>query len=249
VQGFHGWIGNLTRTGFPAEDLQQVGIAIGAVVGELNSVTMKVDELAGQVAAAIENFASSVQNVLSMGQDWFQYYLGSGGGTLGIQNGYAVFQAAADTVNKVAVSVNKALTTGDFQAVSAIISKPITDAGQAVNTILARVDPTKVNSDNVFAKMTDATATIGYVKNGVTTVLGEVQNVLKNGSKYTLEAGVGGSANTFRLLEGSKEILKVTDSLAASSIGAAFRGSGIATLAPNPKARPGLFAAFSAFAR
>jgi hypothetical protein len=215
---------------------------------------MRVTKLEGEIVAALENFATYAQNALSLGTDlWDQIYSGVGGGTLGTQLGYAVFQTAADTVNKVALAVNKEILGTDFQKVSAVISKPLTDAAQAVNTLLARVDPTKPNPDNVFAKLTDTKVEIGFVKNGAVTILGAVNNLLKNGSTYTLEAGVGSAANTFRVIENSKELLKVTDPLAGtatgSSVGTAFRRAGFGTIAPNQRARPGIVAAFSAISR
>ena len=241
-------------TGFVAADLKQLAVAIGAGLGELNHVAMRVTKLEGEIVNALENFATYAQNALSLGTNlWDQIYSGAGGGTLGTQLGYAVFQTAADTVNKVALAVNKEILGTDFQKVSAVISKPLTDAAQAANTLLARVDPTKPNPDNVFAKLTDTTVEIGFVKNGAVTVLGTVNNLLKNGSTYTLEAGVGAAANTFRVVEGSKELLKVTDPAAGtalgSSVGAAFRKAGFGTIAPNQKARPGIVAAFSAISR
>jgi hypothetical protein len=241
-------------TGFVAADLKQLAVAIGAGLGELNHVAMRVTKLEGEIVAALENFATYAQNALSLGTDlWNQIYSGAGGGTLGTQLGYAVFQTAADTVNKVALAVNKEVLGTDFQKVSAVISKPLTDAAQSANTLLARVDPLGVNPDNVFAKLTDTQVEIGFVKNGAVTVLGTVNNLLKNGSTYTLEAGVGAAANTFRVVENSKELLKVTDPLAGtatgSSLGAAFRNAGFGTIAPNQRARPGIVAAFSAISR
>lgn len=249
MRGFHGWGSSVG--GFVAEDLKQVGAAIGTGLGELQHVAMRVTKLEGEVVHALENFATYGENAVGLAGDvWEQIYTGVGGGTLGTQQGYAVFQSAVDTVDKVAVAVAKEVLATDFQKVSAVISKPLTDAAASANTILARVDNiVSTAPDHVFAKMTDAVATIGFVKGGVTTVLGTVDNVLKNGSTYTLEAGVGAAANTFRLVENSKEILKVTDASGLAPAGANNRRAGFGTIAPNPKARPGVLAAFAAFTR
>lgn len=252
MQGFNAFGSQVT--GFVGADLKQLGVAIGAGLGELNHVAMRVTKLEGEIVNALENFSTYAQNALSLGSGlWDQIYSGIGGGTLGTQLGYAVFQAAADTVNKVALAVNKVVLGTDFQKVSAVISKPLTDAAQSANTLLARVDPLSLNPDNVFAKLTDTAISIGFVKNGAVTILGTVNNLLKNGSTYTLEAGVGTAVNTFRVIEGSKELLKVTDPAAGtalgSSVGAAFRRAGFGTIAPNQRARPGIVAAFSAISR
>lgn len=252
MQGFNAFGAGVT--GFVAADLKQLATAIGAGLGELNHVAMRVTKLEGEIVNALENFATYAQNALSLGTDkWNQIYSGVGGGTLGTQLGYAVFQTTADTVNKVALAVNKEALEADFQRVSAVISKPLTDAAESANTLLARVDPLALNPDNVYAKLTDTKVEIGFVKNGAVTVLGTVNNLLKNGSTYTLEAGVDAAENTFRVVEGSKEILKVTDAAAGtalgSSIGAAFRNAGFGTIAPSQKARPGIVAAFSAISR
>jgi hypothetical protein len=251
MRGFHGWSSNVG--GFVADDLKQLGAAIGTGLGELNHVAMRVTKLEGEIVNALENFATYGENALGLAGDlWEQVYTGVGGGTLGTQQGYAVFQTAVDTVDKVAVAVAKEVLGTDFQKVSAVISKPLNDAAASANTILARVDntiPPGLSPDHVFAKVTDAVATIGFVKGGVTTVLGTVNNVLKNGSTYTLEAGVGTAANTFRLVENSKEILKVTDAAGIAPAGANNRRAGFGTIAPNQKARPGVVAAFAAFTR
>ncbi len=252
MQGFNAFGAGVT--GFVAADLKQLATAIGAGLGELNHVAMRVTKLEGEIVNALENFATYAQNALSLGTDkWNQIYSGVGGGTLGTQLGYAVFQTTADTVNKVALAINKETLEADFQKVSAVISKPLTDAAESANTLLARVDPLGLNPDNVYAKLTDTKVEIGFVKNGAVTVLGTVNNLLKNGSTYSLEAGVGAAENTFRVVEGSKEILKVTDAAAGtalgSSIGAAFRSAGFGTIAPSQKARPGIVAAFSAISR
>ena len=252
MQGFNAFGAGVT--GFVAADLKQLATAIGAGLGELNHVAMRVTKLEGEIVNALENFATYGQNALSLGVDkWNQIYSGVGGGTLGTQLGYAVFQTTADTVNKVALAINKETLEADFQKVSAVISKPLTDAAESANTLLARVDPLGLNPDNVYAKLTDTKVEIGFVKNGAVTVLGTVNNLLKNGSTYTLEAGVDAAENTFRVVEGSKEILKVTDAAAGtalgSSVGAAFRSAGFGTIAPSQKARPGIVAAFSAISR
>jgi hypothetical protein len=252
MQGFNAFGSQVT--GFVAADLKQLATAIGAGLGELNHVAMRVTKLEGEIVNALENFATYGQNALSLGADkWNQIYSGAGGGTLGTQLGYAVFETAADTANKVALAINKETLEADFQKVSAVISKPLTDAAESANTLLARVDPLGVNPDNVYAKLTDTKVEIGFVKNGAVTVLGTVNNLLKNGSTYTLEAGVAAAENTFRVVEGSKEILKVTDAAAGtalgSSIGTAFRNTGFGTIAPSQKARPGIVAAFSAISR
>lgn len=252
MQGFHAFGAGVT--GFVGSDLKQLGVSIGAGLGELNHVAMRVTKLEGEIVNALENFATYGQNALSLGVDkWNQIYSGLGDGTLGTQLGYAVFQTTTDTVNKVALAINKETLEADFQRVSAVISKPLTDAAESANTLLARVDPLALNPDNVYAKLTDTKVEIGFVKNGAVTVLGTVNNLLKNGSTYSLEAGVGTAENTFRLVEGSKEILKVTDAAfgtaLGSSVGAAFRSAGFGTIAPNQKARPGIVAAFSAISR
>jgi len=255
MQGFQGWGSEVA--GFTADSLKQMGVAIGAGLGELNHVAMRVLKLEGEIVAALENFSTYAQNALSLGTDiWDQIYSGSGAGTLGTQLGYAVFEAADNTINKLALAIKKVDPSevgSDLQRVSAVISKPLNDAAQSANLLVARVS-TGVNPDHVFAKLTDTQVQIGYVKAGATTILGTVNNKLKNGSTYTLEAGVGAAANSFQVLENSKPLFTtlVTDPGAGgvgSSLGAAFRGTGFGTFAPNKAARPGIVAAFQAISR
>jgi len=250
VQGFHGW----TQTGFGVDALRTITNSIGVGLGELSHLVMRIAALEGQVVHAIENFATYVQGALDPTK-WLQVYSSltggvAGGGLLNIgPQGYAVFQPVADTVNKVAMAISKVIPTSDLQKVSAVFSVPanvVASLGResAVNMLLARVDNTNPVANNVFAKLTDTTATIGFVKDGVTTVLGTVSNVLKNGSNYTLDVT---EPRTFTLIENSRPILKVVDAAATSALGSAFRSTGFGTVAPNSKSRPGVIAAFASF--
>jgi hypothetical protein len=260
MQGFQGWGSQVT--GFVADDIKQLGVAIGAGLGELNHVAMRVLKLEGEIVAALENFSTYAQNALSLGTDiWDQIYSGTGAGTLGTQLGYAVFEAADNTVNKLALAIKKVDPSeigSDLQRVSAVISKPLNAAADSANYIIARVDPTPQIPgqlpDHVFARLTDTKVEIGYVRNNATTILDSVNNKLKNGSTYTLEAGVGAASNSFQVLENSKKLFTtlVTDpgaGGAGSSLGEAFRGTGFGTFAPNKAARPGIVAAFQAISR
>lgn len=245
MQGFHGW----TQTGFPVEALSTLTNAIGIGLGELNHVAMRVAALEGQIVDAIENFTTYVTGALDPSK-WMQIYSSltggnSGGGLLSIgAQGYAVFQPVADTVNRVASAISTVVPTSDLQKVSAVLSVPANMGAQAANTILARVETSNPVANNVFAKLTDTNASVGFVKDGVTTVLGTVDNVLKNGATYTLDVT---EPRTFTLIENSKPILKVVDAAAASALGAAFRSTGFGTIAPNSTSRPGVFAAFASY--
>lgn len=250
IQGFHGWGSNVV--GHTLADLRKMGSDLGVLIGELNAVVMRVQQLEQGAATALENFSTYVQNAASLPANlWNQVYSGTGGALLGTQQGFAVLVPTPDTVNKVAVAVTKAVTETDFQTVSAVISKPITDAASSVNTILARVDPNAPLTTNVFAKLTDTTAAIGYTVNGVETILQTVPNTLVNGATYTLQAGVGAAANTFQLLQNQKPVFPnpVTDALNQSAVGAAVRSAGFGVVAPNATARPGVVAAFSVFGK
>ena len=240
VQGFHGW----TETGFGVDALRTITNSIGVDLGELNHLVMRVAALEGQLVSAIENFTTYVQGALDP-KKWLQVYDGLGGGLLSIgPQGYAVFQPVASTVNKVALAVNKVIPESDLQKVSAVFSVPANMGAQAANTILARVDNKNPVANNVFAKLTDTTVSVGFVKDGVTTVLGTVDNVLKNGANYTLDVT---EPRTFTLVENSKPILKVVDAAATSALGAAFRSTGFGTIAPNSRSRPGVVAAFASY--
>lgn len=240
INGFHGWF----DTGFSVDTLATMMNAVGAGLGELNHVGMRVAALEGQVVDAITNFAEAAGQALDPNK-WLQVLTGTGGGAVTVgQQGYAVFQPVADTVNKVAMVINKTVATSDLQKVQAVFSVPAAMGAQAANTLLARVDAVDPTANHVFAKMTDTTATIGYVAGGVTTVLGTVENTLKNGSTYALDVT---EPRTFKLVENSRTILTAVDAAAQSALGAAFRGTGFGTVAPNSKSRPGVVGAFASF--
>jgi hypothetical protein len=217
---------------------------------------MRLAALEGQVVGAIEDFTTYAGNILDPDK-WSQVYGSltggiSGGGLLQIgQQGYAVFQPVEDTINRVAAAIHKTVASSDLHSVSTIISMPA-NVGASVgrqsasNTILARVDSVNPLSNNVFAKINDTYATVGFVRDGVTTVLGTVNNVLKNGSTYTLDVS---NERTFTLLENARPVLTVVDTAAQSALGAAFRSTGFGTIAPNSTSRPGVVASFGAFVK
>jgi hypothetical protein len=248
VQGFYGW----TETGFGADALRTVTNAIGVGLGALNHLVMRIEALEGKLVAAIEDFAKLAKDVVSAldPNKWLQVVAGSGGGFINVgPQGYAVFQPLEDTVNRVAAAIHKKVAESDFLKVSTVISTPASVGASvgrqsASNTILARVDNANPLSNNVFAKLNDNTATVGFVRDGVTTVLGTVNNVLKNGSTYTLDVT---EARTFVLLENSRPVLTVVDAAAKSALGSAFRSTGFGTIAPNATSRPGVVASFASF--
>ena len=246
MQGFHGWTG----TGYTPAQLRNMGTDLGTAIGVLNTVALRVTALEQQIEQILEDFAKYVNNAASLPSTlWTQFYTGNGSGTLGITNGYAQFLPQWDTLNKTAVAFNKTPTNSDFQRVSIVVSKPIADVAASANFIFARVDPTSANGDRVFARLYDTTMQIGFVKGGATTILGTVTNTLKNGSTYTLQAGVGNTANKFQLFENSRPLFPndgVTDTAGLSSLGPAYRGTGFGTFAPNATARPGIVASFAA---
>ena len=248
VQGFYGW----TETGFGADALRTVTNAIGVGLGALNHLVMRIEALEGKLVGAIEDFAQVATGVVTAldPDKWLQVVAGAGGGLINVgPQGYAVFQPMEDTVNRVAAAIHKRVADSDFLKVSTVISMPANVGASvgrqsAANTILARVDNVNPLSNNVFAKLNDNTATIGFVRDGVTTVLGTVNNVLKNGSTYTLDVT---EERTFRLLENSRPVLTVVDTAAKSALGAAFRSNGFGTIAPNATSRPGVVASFASF--
>lgn len=246
MQGFHGWQGS----GYSPAQLRDMGLDLGTALGVLNTVALRVTALEQQVQQILEDFASYVNNLTSLPAAlWTQYYQGSGSGTLGVNNGYAQFNPKFDTLNKTATAINKTVTDSDFQRVSIVVSKTLADLAASANFIFARTDPTTANGDRVFARLYDTTAQIGFVKNGATTILGTVANVMKNGSTYTLQAGVGNAANTFQLFENTRPLFAnggVVDTAGTSSMGPAYRGTGFGTFAPNATARPGVVASFAA---
>ena len=240
IQGFHaGW----SQNGFSEEDVAQFSNTVGTAIGTLGTFGLRLENLEKANAVVLQDFAKYKNNALSMGSDWSQWYTGNGGGTLGTVNGYAVTTLQLDTSNKSMYSVWKNPVGNDHMRVSATISTPAALFGFSENFILARVNPVP-NGDCVFAGFTAGKARLGFRKNGQITQLGIIDFQFRNGSIYTLDVS---EDRTFRLFEGTTEILSVIDVGAQSSLGPAFQSVGFGMFCPNGVARPGVVGSFAAY--
>ena len=239
IQGFHAW----TQTGFTEADLTEFANTVGAALGTLSAMGLRLNRLEGENAVILEDFSTYPNNTNSLGSEWVQWYTGTGGGTLGIVNGYAIFNLQLDTAGKWAYAVYNTPVSSDFHKVSAAMSVPNEFFGVSQNILVARANPVP-NGDHVFARLSWRKVEMGFVKGGAVTVLGAVDRLFTNGAIYTLDCTAD---RTWMLWENNTQILQVTDVGAASSLGASFRSTGFGTFAPNGVARPGVAGSFATF--
>ena len=204
---------------------------------------MRLAKLEQSNSQVLEEFKTYPNSVPSLGLKWDQWYTGSGGGTLGSVNGYAVPTLALDTANKGMFAAWKNPMPSDFLKVSATISTPQELFGQSENFIYARWNP-EVAGDYVFAGFTWRRARIGFVKAGQVTQLGSVTHDFRNGSIYTLDVT---EERTFRIWENNSLVLTVIDAGGQSSFGDFFRHTGFGMFAPNGVARPGVVGSFATY--
>jgi hypothetical protein len=204
---------------------------------------MRLAKLEQSNSQVLEEFKTYPNSVPSLGSKWTQWYTGTGGGTLGSVNGYAVPTLALDTTNKGMYAVWKNPMPSDFLKVSATISTPQELFGQSENFIYARWNP-EVNGDYVFAGFTWRRARIGFVAGGKVTQLGSVTHDFRNGSIYTLDVT---EERTFRIWENNSLVLTVVDAGGQSSFGDFFRHTGFGMFAPNGVARPGVVGSFATY--
>lgn len=239
IQGFHAW----SQTGFTTDDLNEFANTVGAAIGTLSAMGLRLNKLEGANAAILEDFSTYPNNTSSLGSEWVQWYSGAGGGTLGAVNGYAIFNLALDTANKLAYAIYNTPVASDFHKVSVAMSVPNELLGISQNLIVARANPVP-NGDHVFARLGWRKIEMGFVKNGAVTILGSQDRLFTNGAIYTLDCTAD---RTWMLWENNTQILTVTDAASASSLGPDFRSTGFATFAPNGVARPGVVGSFATF--
>jgi hypothetical protein len=240
VQGFNAWF---EQIGFTPENVAEVNNTIGEAIGTLGTLGMRLAKLEQSNSQVLEEFKTYPNSVPSLGPKWTQWYTGTGGGTLGSVNGYAVPTLALDTTNKGMYAVWKNPMPSDFLKVSATISTPQELFGQSENFIYARWNP-EVNGDYVFAGFTWRRARIGFVAGGKVTQLGSVTHDFRNGSIYTLDVT---EERTFRIWENNSLVLTVVDAGGQSSFGDFFRHTGFGMFAPNGVARPGVVGSFATY--
>jgi hypothetical protein len=240
VQGFNAWF---EQIGFTPENVAEVNNTIGEAIGTLGTLGMRLAKLEQSNSQVLEEFKTYPNSVPSLGPKWTQWYTGTGGGTLGSVNGYAVPTLALDTTNKGMYAVWKNPMPSDFLKVSATISTPQELFGQSENFIYARWNP-EVNGDYIFAGFTWRRARIGFVAGGKVTQLGSVTHDFRNGSIYTLDVT---EERTFRIWENNSLVLTVVDAGGQSSFGDFFRHTGFGMFAPNGVARPGVVGSFATY--
>jgi hypothetical protein len=240
IQGFNAWF---EQIGFTTDDVQDFSNTVGQALGTLGTLGLRLENLEKANAVVLEDFSTYPNNTSSLGPDWIQSYSGSGGGTLGIVNGFAVPTLALDTSNKRMNALWKNPVASDLKKISATISTPAEVFGQSENFIIGRADP-NIGGDFVFAGLTWTRARIGYVTNGQVTQLRSVTHNFMNGSVYTFDLS---DERSWRLYEGSKLVLEAVDAGGVSSFGVGYRSVGFSGFAPNGLARPGVVGSFACY--
>ena len=241
MQGFNGWTGN----SYSVEDLKALMGVVGAAIAELQIIRVQLGKLEGHVREVLENFLTYAAGALDPDK-WRQWQQGDGVGLLGItQNGYANFRPLENARDKIAVAINSVVSGSHQQGVTGVFSMPdnrLDPSLPSKNRLIARADAANPLATHVFADITETAGQIGYVANGVTTLLGTVARPMKSGVTYSLDVT---QDRTFRLLENSRVVLEVVDSAAQSVISAATRSSGFGFIAPVNTNRTGFVGSFS----
>jgi hypothetical protein len=240
VQGFNAWF---QQIGFTPENVAEVNNTIGEAIGTLGTLGLRLQKLENANSQVLEEFKTYPNDVDSLGSKWSQWYTGSGGGTLGVVNGYAVPTLSLDTATKRMFAAWKGEMPSDLLKVSATISTPQELFGQSENYIYARWNP-EVAGDFLFAGFTWRRARIGFVKGGQTTQIASVTHDFRNGSVYTFDVT---EERTFRIWENNSLVLTAVDAGGVSSFGPGFRHVGFGAFCPNGVARPGVVGSFGTY--
>jgi hypothetical protein len=240
IQGFNAW---WEQNGFSEEDVAQFSNTVGTAIGTLGTYGMRLENLEKANAVVLQDFATYANNVSSLGSNWVQWYTGNGSGTLGSVNGFAVPTLGLDTSNKWMFSSWKNPVASNHMRVASTISTPAALFGFSENLLLARLNP-EPGGDCVFAGFTAGKSRIGFFKDGQITQLKDRDFQFRNGSIYTLDVT---EDRTFRLFEGSTEILSAVDAGGVSSFGPGFQSVGFGMFCPNGIARPGVVGSFATY--
>lgn len=244
IQGFHAW---WDQNGFSDQDVKDFSNNVAQAIGTIGTLGIRLSKLEGSQAKVLEDFTTYPNDSTTLGSKWFQYYVGNGGGTLGVVNDYALFSLALGTNNKLAFAIHKTSTESDLHRVAAPVSTPQSGLVEKSANILVARAALVTNTDMIYARMEGAKAEIGYVKAGKATVLGAVPNFkFKNGAVYSLDCT---EQRTYKLFENDTEILRVVDSAGAATTGTNNRYVGFGVYAPNGTLRPGVYGSLAAFVK
>ena len=233
VKGFTAWTG---QSNFDTSAVQDFSNTVGQALGTLGTIGLRLTKLENGGAVILEDFAT-YPNGTTLGDEWLQWYSGTGQGKLGINNKYAYYNNSLDDVQRTAFALNKTSAAGTpLHRVAATISTPQDVFGQSEDLLIANADYA-TDTDYIFAGMTWTKIRLGYVKAGKETVLMERTWLFKNGSTYCLDCT---TPNTVKLYENTNLLME------ASSAGAPTgEYTGFAMKAPNGASRPGVIGSFA----
>lgn len=244
IQGFHAW---WEQNGFTEQDIKDFSNNVAQAIGTIGTLGIRLSKLEGAGSKILEDFTTYPNDALALGPQWFQYYQGAGGGTLGIVNDYAVFSLALGTNNKTGIALHKTSTASDLHRVAAPVSTPQSGAFErSANLLIARA-ALVAGTDMVFARLEGGKAEIGFVKAGATTILmSNASFKFKNGAVYSLDCT---ELRTFKLFENDTLMLTAVDSAAQSTISDLNRFVGFGVYAPNNLLRPGVYGSLAGFVK
>jgi len=235
VKGFTAWTG---QSNFTTDAVQDFSNTVGQALGTLGTIGLRLTKLENGGAVILEDF-SEYKNAPNLGDKWLQWESGTGQGSVGITNKFAIYNLSLDDVQRTAFALHKTSAGGTpLHRVSAVISTPQDVFGQSEDLLIANADYA-TDTDYVFAAMTWTRIRLGYVKAGQVTEMIGRDWLFRNGSTYTLDCT---TPNTVKLFENSNLLLE------ASSVGAPTgEYTGFAMRAPNGAARPGVIGSFAVF--
>ncbi len=234
VQGFTAWTG---QSGFDTANVQDFSNTVAQAIATIGTIGLRLQKLETGGAVVIEDF-STYPNSATLGSNWLQWENGTGQGTIGVTNKYAIYNLALDNVKRSAYALHQTPAGSALHKVSVTCSTPQDVFGQSENFIIGRAANAS-STDYVFAGMTWTRVRLGYVKAGTTTQLAARDFLFKNGSVYTLDATTAG---TLRLFENNNEILTASDAGAPTG-----QYGGFGTYAPNGAARPGVIGSLAIY--
>jgi hypothetical protein len=234
VKGFTAWTG---QSNFDTSAVQDFSNTVGQALGTLGTLGLRLQKLENGGALVLEDFAS-YPNATTLGANWLQWEEGTGQGTIGVTNKYAIYNLQLDNVQRTAHALHKTSAGTALHRVSATISTPQDVFGQSENFLIARANYA-TDTDYVFAAMTWTRIRLGYVKAGNVTEIKTRDWLFKNGSTYSLDCTI---PNTVRLLENTNVLLEASDVGAPTGL-----YTGFAMKAPNGAARPGVIGSFAVF--
>lgn len=209
--------------------------ALNAAIAKINQANTQ----AGTSGKSVVIDFSTLSNSTNLPSSFTQTYSGSGTGTLGVSSGRAARTGGNNTARATTALYNVFVSNTDTQLIAGVwTSQPVNDGLGNRGYFSLEGRKNSADTTKVYAEFASDSVELGCVVSGSKTVFSTLGNGgsgffnFKAGALYILYCGTVGGSRVFVVTENGTPIHTYTDS-STSSLGASFRGGGLAARWPN----------------